>query len=153
MAEIKRNPIYILNSKKGMTHELFFNVFELVLASIVLLAILYFIHDVANQTIFEKNYLARDLSALLNKIYAAPGDVAYDYNENIAGFTFDFVGNKVDVHSKEGKDSANVFYPFAKNDMIPFTDKTLNYEKGPFKIKFSKSPQFVSIDKPDLMEK
>ena len=152
MAEIKRNTLFIFNSKKGMTHELFFNVFELVLASIVLLAILYFIHDIANQTIFEKNYLARDLSVLLNTIYAAPGDVAYDYNENIAGLTFDFIGNKVQVHSKEG-DSSNVFYPFAKNDLLTFQDKTLSYDKDSVKIKFLKSQESVSVDKPELIEK
>jgi len=144
MAGIKRGSVF--NCKKGMTHELFFNVFELVLASIVLLALLFFVNGIVKQTIFEKNYLARDLAGLINTVYAAPGELTYRYNENAAGFTFDFGSGKVDVRS-ESKDPENVFYPFAKNDRISFQYKTLSYAKDSVKIEISKSPESVSVDK------
>ncbi len=144
MAGIKRGIVF--SCKKGMTHELFFNVFELVLASIVLLALLFFVHGIAKQTIFEKNYLARDLAVLLNAVYAAPGELTYKYNENAAGFTFDFASGKVDVRS-ESKDPSNIFYPFAKNDRILFQYKTLSYATEPAKIEISKSPESVSVGK------
>ena len=139
----------IFNSRKGLSHELFFNVFELVLASIVLLALLYFVNDIAKRTIFEKNYMARDTAILLNTLYSAPGEVIYNYNEKVEDFTFDFLNNEVKLYGKEDKEFTNIFYPFAQNKNIPFQDKKLNYEKENVKIKFQKSDDFMSAGKPD----
>ena len=146
----KKRTISIFNDKRGIAHELFFNIFELVLAAIVLLALLYFINDVAAQTIFEKNYMARDLAALTNKIYAAPGEVTYNYNENVQDFKFDFVGNKIEVSGVQDKDSTNVFYLFAKNTNMPMADKTLEYKKENIHIKFSKSSDAISVGNSNL---
>ena len=141
--------IHIFNNRKGLSHELFFNVFELVLASIVLLSLLYFVNDIAKQTIFEKNYMARDIAVLLNTLYAAPGEVTYNYNEKVEYFSFDFSNNEVKVYGKDDKESTNIFYPFAQNKNVPFQDKKLTYEKESVKIKFQKSRDFMSASKPD----
>jgi len=135
--------------KRGMTHESFFNIFDILMVATVIVAILLFINDVVQQTIFEKNYMARDMSILINTLYAAPGEVVYNYNENVQGFIFDIADNNVNVYRKQDKDTLNVFYPFAKNNNIPIQDKTLSYEKERVKIKFHKSAEFISVDKPD----
>ena len=49
----KRRSRLIFNNKNGVNQELFFNIFEVVLAFIVILSLFYFINDVAKQTIFE----------------------------------------------------------------------------------------------------
>ncbi|MBI4453244.1 hypothetical protein HY636_01230 [Candidatus Woesearchaeota archaeon] len=151
MVSKEKESTSVFCSNRGMSHDLFFNIFELVLASIILLALLYFINDISEQTIFEKNFMARDLALLINTIYAAPGEVKYNYNENMEGFIFDFSDSKVEIKRKQDDESANVFYPFAKTKNIPFSDKRLNYEKEIVKIIFSKSADSVDITKPSTI--
>ena len=129
----------IFNNKSGFSHDLFFNVFELILAAIVIIALFKFVHDVAEQTIFAKNYFARDMSLLVNALYAAPGEVSYIYDEDTSKFIFDFKLNRLTVY-KEGdkEDNRNIFYLYAENENFPFQDTTLKHEEGK-KIKFSKS--------------
>jgi hypothetical protein len=129
----------LFNNKKGISHDLFFNVFELILAAIVIIALLQFVNDVAEQTIFAKNYFARDISILVNALYAAPGDVDYIYNEDTSKFIFDFNSNRLTVYEeKDPEDNRNIFYFYAENKNYPFQDTALSHEDGR-RIKFSKS--------------
>lgn len=148
MISKKRNLFFY--GKKGLTYEQFFNVLELVLAIIIILALFFFVSDVAKKTIFEKNYMARDLAILLNTFYAAPGEVTYNYYENLKDFTFNFGDNKVEVSGKEDK-GTNIFYPFAKNKEVQFQENILNYENENVNIKFFKSLTSVSITKPSFL--
>ena len=139
----------IFNDRKGISHEIFFNVFELVLAFIVVLALFTFVNDVAKQTIFEKNYLSRDLAILVNTVYAAPGDLEYTYNENAGKsiFIFDFKPDKIEIYGQEEKESSvHVYYPFAENKNIPFRYKTLNSDKERVKIEFFKTNEYLDVD-------
>ena len=54
MSRKKGGLSYILRSKKALSHEIFFNIFELALVAVVTLALFLFISDVAEQTIFQK---------------------------------------------------------------------------------------------------
>lgn len=151
MISQKRGKILAVKGKKGgIVHEQFFNIFEIALAILILLALLKFIYDISNKTIFEKNYMARDLAILLNTLYSAPGEVRYDYSENIEGLVFDFAGNKVEILTKKDEESTKVFYPFGKNKNLQFLDKELIYENEKVKIIFLKSKELLNIAKPDL---
>ncbi len=135
----KKRGSKIFNNKKGISHDLFFNVFELILAAIVIIALFEFVNDVAEQTIFAKNYFARDMSLLVNALYAAPGDVSYIYNEDTSKFIFDFNSNRAVVYEEgDSEDNRNILYFYAENENQPFQDTTLSHEEGK-KIKFSKS--------------
>jgi len=135
----KKRGTKFFNNKKGISHDLFFNVFELILAAIVIIALLQFVNDVAEQTIFAKNYFARDMSLLVNALYAAPGDVAYIYNEDTSKFIFGFSNNKLTVYEQgDSEDNRNIFYFYAENENFPFQDATLRHEEGR-RIKFHKS--------------
>lgn len=137
--ERKKRGVNIFKYKNGISHDLFFNVFELILAVIVIIALFKFVNDVAEQTIFAKNYFARDMALLVNALYAAPGDVDYIYNESTSKFMFDFNSNRVVVYEEgDSEDNRNILYFYAENENIPFQDAALSHEDGK-RIKFSKS--------------
>ncbi len=147
----KRGKAHIFNCKRGVSYDVFFNVFEFVLAFIVALALFNFVNDVIEQSIFEKNYLARDLALITNTLYASPGEVVYIYNEDTDNFVIDFSGNtdegynKVSVYFEE-EENRNIFYLFAEDKNIPFQYKILSGEED-LKIEFHKSDISVDVSK------
>jgi len=135
----KKRGANLFKYKNGISHDLFFNVFELILAAIVIIALFRFVNDVAEQTIFAKNYFARDISLLVNALYAAPGKVTYTYAENTSKFILDFNDNKLTVYEEgDSEDKRNIFYLYAENKNLPFQDTTLRYQEDK-KINFLKS--------------
>ena len=155
---MKNKTIYrlLLNNKKGISDEMFFNIFEIVLAFIVILSLFNFVSGVVKQTIFEKNYLARDASALVNTIYAAPGDLEYTYYENAKGntFLFNFMQNKIEIYEPQETDSSSrVFYLFAEDKNTPFKYLTIKNDKGNINLKFKKTNDIIvynSLTLPDV---
>ena len=134
----KKRGVNLFNNKDGISHDLFFNVFELILAAIVIIALFQFVNDVAEQTIFAKNYFARDMALLVNALYAAPGEVDYTYNEDTSNFIFDFNSNRLTVYEEgDSEDNRNILYFYAENKNIPIQDTTLILEEGK-RIRFSK---------------
>lgn len=66
--------------KKGdVTSEISFVMLQIVVASIVIVALLAHVVSIAKDTALEKNYFARDIALTTTTIYAAPGDVEYNY--------------------------------------------------------------------------
>ncbi len=139
--------IKMFRGKKGISDEVFFNIFELILAGIVIFSLYNFINDVSEKTIFEKNYIARDMALLVNTLYAAPGDVSYIYNEDTDKFKFvyGFMPNKVEVYEKEEALQQNhPFYPFAENKKMMFDYGTIEYKEDS-RIRFSKDTDGITI--------
>jgi len=145
---INKRGIKLFFNRKGISHDLFFNVFELILAFIVVLAIFQFITDVVEQTIFEKNYLARDLSLLVNTLYAAPGEVSYNYGEDLNSFILNFEESKLSVFEKDEKEEDVItFYLFAENEELPFIHKKINEGAEKIDIGFFKSDGTIKVKK------
>ncbi|MEK6947427.1 MAG: hypothetical protein AABX32_07515 [Nanoarchaeota archaeon] len=163
MISKKRGRNLLFRNKKAISNELFFNVFELVLAAIVILALYNFINSVVDSTIFEKNYLARDLAMLTNTVYSSPGDLSYIYSENSGKhmFIFDFKHNSVQVTDKSsaglsssipGKENTDstlpASYPFAENKNLAFGPVIVDGDEGLIKIGFIKSEGGVNVYNP-----
>jgi len=145
---INKRGIRLFSNRNGISHDLFFNVFELVLAFIVILALFQFLTDVIEQTIFEKNFLARDLSVLVNTLYAAPGKVVYNYNEDLDSFILNFEESKIKVFEiDEAEEDVTTFYLFAENDEVPFKENKLNVDAGKIEIGFVKSKSNIIVKK------
>ncbi len=145
MAIKKRGRRHIFNNKKGLNKDIFFNVFEYILAAIVVIALFNFIKDIQEGTIFEKNFLVRDISLTINTLYAAPGEVIYAYGENTSKLILDFSeSNKLIIYREEEKESeSKVFYLYAENKNIPFQHpEILNRKTG---LEFSKSEQNLEL--------
>lgn len=153
MINKNRGNSIVINDKRGITHEMFFNIFEIVLAFIVILALFNFVNGIVKQTIFEKNYLARDLAILTNTVYAAPGEVIYNYNENAKEFefSFDFKPNNIEIKENYGEEqkelAAPIVYPFAEDKTVPLSYKIIDNDKGSVKIQFIKSKDGIDVEK------
>tara|TARA_Y100000310_G_C20701313_1_gene830199 strand:+ start:6068 stop:6520 length:453 start_codon:yes stop_codon:yes gene_type:complete len=150
MVNRKRGKLLIFNGKKGVSHDLFFNVFELVLAFIVVLALLDFVGDVADQTIFKKNYLARDISLLVNALYAAPVKVEYNYVEDISRFVLDFSEGRISIYENDEESEIKTFYLFGENKDAPFPTPypVLGVDEGA-RINFLKLESSMSVERSD----
>lgn len=155
MANRKRGISLIFHDKKGISHDLFFNVFELILAAIVILSLLNFVSDVAEQTIFKKNYLARDISLLVNTLYAAPVQVEYTYDEDLSDLVFEFSESRLSLYQEGGGEGVKIFYLFGEDKNVPFPVPDpnqypiLTYGEEATRMKFIKSPLGMEIDKVD----
>ena len=78
-------------------------------------------------TTYEKNYFARDIALALDAVYAAPGDVEYDYSMKSYKFVVELKSSKVFVKEKIGdQDSTAGIYNYFWN-----TDKPLNVRISP----------------------
>ena len=68
--------------------------------------------DVENSTIFEKNFLARDIALTIDSVYASPQDLVYVYAENTSEFHITIKKNKVRVKAplQEGEEVEKIFW-------------------------------------------
>lgn len=135
-------------NKRGMTNEIFFNIFELVLAAIVLLSLLVFVKGIATQSIFEKSYLSRDIASAMNTIYAAPGDVDYNYIEKPKGYSFfvELKNSRAYVYEETEKNpEQRTSYPFAENKKIKLSYETI-YASAGVNFKLSKNSSQITAE-------
>ena len=70
---------------------------DLILLFLIAVGFLAFVAQVSSSTLFEKNYLARDLALIVDTAYAAPGSVNYLYEGHASRFVLVFDGNRVGV--------------------------------------------------------
>ena len=149
MAIEKRGKV-LFNSKKGISNDLFFNVFEYMLAFVVLVALFQFVNEIIEQTIFEKNYLARDIALLVNTLSAAPGEITYTYNEDTSKFLVEFNENVIIVYEADkDPDLRNTFYIYGEHETFPVnipSDDTLEIDDPDNRIVFSKSEFGIDAD-------
>ncbi|MBI5390644.1 hypothetical protein HZB02_04090 [Candidatus Woesearchaeota archaeon] len=139
-----------MNSSRGkrgdVTAEQLFLMFEVLLAIIIFLSLMNFVVSLKDNTLFEKNYLARDLALLTDTVYAAPEQLSYTYTENVDRFGMNIKDGKVSIFDEPewktdqgrtatfflyGKDADQQLEPFNRN---PFTTsspekKNLLYQK------------------------
>lgn len=74
----------MFKGKRGLTNIQFFIIAEAVLAIIVFIALLSYIQGVATDSLFEQNFLARDVGLLIDSAYAAPGELSVNYDVSIS---------------------------------------------------------------------
>ncbi len=84
-------------NKKGMTNETFMLILDVAVAFFFFMAIFGFVRSVKDNTIFEKNYLTRDISLMIETVIASPHLLNYEYPENITNFTIGISENTVRV--------------------------------------------------------
>jgi len=132
--------------KKAFSHDLFFDIFELFLVVVIVLALANFIADVADQTLFEKNYLARDVSILIDAIYAAPGDVAYLYDEKTTAYQFNIAKSKVTVNKDKEQATPNaIYYLFGEEIKKPINVLNTNALQENQKLYFLKDQSGIKV--------
>jgi len=125
--------------KKGQAeHEGIFIIFEILLAISVVFFLTQKISNFKDNTIFDKNFLARDVALTLNTLSFAPGNAEYHYLYPKLSFDISFT-DKITVSDKEGSD---ITYPFMKNKGFAYSLYTLS---SPTEIFFSKAGNEISF--------
>ena len=132
------------HTKKAMVHESFFIIFEIALAIVILSSLYKFINDAANQTIFEKNYEARNAAILANAIHFAPGDIYYDYGKKAFAVSID--GSRVEVNKAGDLDTAKSFYLFGRDASIKMPNKISGSSNQKQSMVFHKSDGAIAVE-------
>ncbi|OGM02200.1 hypothetical protein A3K72_00820 [Candidatus Woesearchaeota archaeon RBG_13_36_6] len=134
---------FFLSKKGDATHEsaqimlwaLFLAVFAFILFG--------FVNTVRSGTVFEKNYIARDLAMVVNTVYASPQDLVYVYPTNTSLFYVTIKDHKVRVtdvamepesvdkiywYADENQSMLNIEEPFERVDNLKFIKTQVNDE-------------------------
>ncbi len=129
--------MHSLKKRSEAQHELYFLLFEIGLAVSALFFITGKISQFRDNTVFDVNYLARDLALVLNTLSFSPGNAEYQYEYPKLSFDFDF-RDKVTVKEKEGNP---ISYPYMKHKGLLYAFNPLS---SPASITFYKSGKTIS---------
>lgn len=111
--------------KRGViTGEVILFMVELMLIGMCFISLMSFVQTIANKTLVEKNFLSKDLSLVLNTMYASPGIIKYTYyfdEIDLSKFTFDLKYNKVgvaDAATPNNVKPVQTMYRYGNDDSI-----------------------------------
>lgn len=114
---------------------------SILLLVLLILALFYFIRDVEENTFFERNLLAKDLSLTMNSIQGMPGDVYFNYESNLLNrFNVTFEENRVLVEEKMRSNSYLFYVTQALSD-----DYIKRFEE-PEDLSFTKARPILKIE-------
>ncbi len=111
-----------LFNKKAIDYEVWFVLVELILIAIICIGMTDYLFSVKNNTLFEKNYLKKDIGLVATVINSAPGDVQYTYvskEKVLSNFEFEFDKNK--IHVKDAGKRLKINYPFMSDQDVAYT--------------------------------
>ncbi|MFP4423684.1 MAG: hypothetical protein ACLFP2_00475 [Candidatus Woesearchaeota archaeon] len=106
-----------MDSDTGNQEAMLVYILDLILIAALLVFMLLRINAYEDSTYHEKTYLSKDLALLVDTISASPYEISYLYDPSkvdLSKFSFSFK-DRVTV-----EDDSKIYYPFAKNDLIPF---------------------------------
>jgi len=141
----KRGRKNFLN-KKAMTNQVYHILFQILIAITVYWTLQSYIDSVAEDTMFEKSYLSKDLALLTDTIYSSPGEVRYLYTNDKAElnkFEFEFSNQKVSVSEIEAEEKLEAKYPYGEDLKFPYSGQLIRRIN---QIAFSKTKINLEID-------
>ena len=132
-------------NKKAQTNELYLILFQIIIAVTVYWILQSYIDSVAEDTLFEKSYLSKDLALLTNTIYSSPGEINYLYiNDKVElnKFEFDFNNQKVMISEIEAEEKLELEYPYGEDLKFIYSGQKLREVN---QIAFSKDETHLEI--------
>ena len=103
-------------NKKGLEERQYLWTFYLLILSIVLITLITYIQSVSQGEIISKDFIASDISFLIQAIQAAPGDVSYRYELSNNEFNILINNNEVIISDdRNNLDSRKSVYFKNKN--------------------------------------
>ncbi len=114
-------------NKRGGTQKSYFTLIDLILLVIIAVGFTMFVAQIANSTLLEKNYLARDIALLVDTAYASPGQLNYVYERDISRYIVAFEDNHVKVRTES--DVIPKQYWFADSDPVSLFEEAYNPEE------------------------
>ena len=137
-----------LGKKAQVEHEFYYIIAQMFLIVLIAVALFTFIDDVADQTLFEKNYLSKDIALIVNSIYASPGDVSYTYPGDIKNFIIDFKPGQVYVYEEfeqyEELAYPKCFYSFLEGSNMVFEYAVVSADQS--QLKLNKLGNIVGVE-------
>ncbi len=108
-------------------------IWEIMVFVVITLALLMYVRDLSEKTIFEKNFIARDTAMVVNTMYASPYTTVYLYPENTSMFTLRFNDQRVEVFDLDESEIGKI-YPYADEESHQIEQEL----KGVETIRFNK---------------
>ncbi|MBW2977600.1 hypothetical protein KY331_02025 [Candidatus Woesearchaeota archaeon] len=122
----------MFNKRGGMRGAWWFMI-DLVFVVVLFFLLTTFIDNVGESTTFEKNFLARDVSLLLDSLYTAPSNVEINYPQDTFWFDFRFEENTVQVFdATQNPDpplTQRAFFPFMEDRNLLLEYQTVSPEE------------------------
>lgn len=140
----KRGLSRFFASKRAEESMLYELLIALVFVGVLALFYFNFINNLVNNSVYERNYYARDTALTASVMYAAPGDVSYTYGIKPLN-EYDFLmtlGDSTIVIKDESDQDAKYSYPEDaqfKNPELAFNTKNIE------RILFTKSKHSLEI--------
>ena len=127
-----------LLNKRATSYVVWFVILEIILISMISWGLTTYLISVKENTIFEKNYLSRDIALTTTAINFAPHDLKYVYSikdKELAKFDFEWRDNSVKVSEKESKLKTGFRYMSdismeQKGKSVTESDKIIFSKKG-----------------------
>ena len=144
-----------MRKKASVEEQVFLTLTELVLVASVSLILWNHVGSFKDNTLLDARYISRDLALVLNTIYAAPGNIYYNYDYDLRSLdNFDFffadneenTGNVVGVANSKNTDEEKktkdflVQYPYGGGDLL----KNLHILRSPDEVFFYKTGGEIS---------
>ena len=143
----KRGKFLFTGKKADVTHELYFIIAQVSIALFILWVLLAYVDSIKEDTLFEKIYLSKDLALITNTIYAAPGNVFYEYSNekaNLSKYSFNFESQKVSVQEIKKGEVLSIEHPYSQD--LNYNTKNLKLSSEQ-KFVISKSGEGFGIEK------
>lgn len=143
---MKKKIEFKLLNKKAELNETYLVLIQIIIALAIYVALQRYIDSVAEDTLFEKYYLANDLALFANVVYGSPGDIDYVYANYIVEldkFEFEFKNQRVRID--EVKDKGKLIIERAYGEDVAYTASSTP-ASGQNQIVFSKMQDKIEID-------
>jgi N-acetylmuramoyl-L-alanine amidase len=140
--------LFRFKSKKGdMNSEILVQIYNLLLAAVLLLMLLAFVKSIETGEYLKKEYLSKDIALMIDTVSISSYEIKYDYTGGVIGlgdFYFNFIDGKVssaEAYPKRGV-AIPVFYPYGVDKRIGLSYRQIINESI---IEMHKKPSFFYI--------
>ena len=133
-------------SKKAQINLVYHILIQVLIAITIYWILQSYIDSVAQDTLFEKSYLSKDIALLIDAIYSGNGEIRYIYTNdkvNLNKFEFDFSDQKVKVNEIEHTAKLTTEQPYGEDLSLPYLGHRL-YDVN--QLVFSKTKDNLEIN-------
>ena len=144
----KRGKVFPIGKKADTTHELYFAIIQVLIALFVLGVMLAYVDSIKDDSSFEKVYLSKDFALLVNVVYAAPGEVFYQYyseNIDLSKYFFNLKNQKASVEEAKEGEILSGQHPYGEDLSYSVKNPTVSGKK---QFTIFKTDKEFGLDKP-----
>lgn len=144
----------LFHNKRGILEKPLWFLIDLIITVIVIYYSATYVDQITSTTVFEKNFLSKDIALLIDSLYSSPGEVLLKYPQKTLWFSYEFDHNRVKVFEEKLFASSQESY-FIEDKNLKFSPVTLSPQKEienkkSFIDKYFSSANIFSIRTPDL---